>query len=185
MSAMKILSKLFTYDDYLALPDDDKRYEIVEGELRMTPAPTTRHQDIFATLFTSMRLHAEQHALGKVLSAPIDLVLSLVDLVQPDILFVAKSRLHIITQKNIVAIPDLIVEIVSASSPKRDREEKRELYAKYKLPEFWIVDPESETVEVYRCESSTLDMLTVLTVTDQLKARQMEGYTIQVRDIFK
>jgi Uma2 family endonuclease len=185
MKVMKTATKLFTYDDYLTLPDDGKRYEIIEGELYMTPAPTTRHQDIFGTLYTSMRLHAEQRDLGKVLSAPIDLVLSLVDLVQPDILFIAKPRLHIIAAKNIVAIPDLIVEIVSPSSTKRDREQKRLLYEKYKLPEYWIVDPETKSVEVYLFEDGQLNQAAILASTDQLKARQIDGFAMRVGEIFK
>ena len=128
------LPKPFTYDDYLALPDDGKRYEIIEGELSMTPAPTPRHQAIqLAAWFAPADLCWTNNRLGRVLISPIDLALSLVDVVQPDVLFIAQGRSHIIAEKNIVGIPNLIVEILSPSSTTWDQREKLDLYQRYGL----------------------------------------------------
>ena len=142
-------SKPFTYDDYIGMPDDGKRYEIIDGELTMTPAPIPRHQEILLAVSARLLQFVDKNSLGEIYIAPIDLALSLVDVVQPDILFVAKNRIHIVAKKNIVGIPNLIVEILSPSSRRRDREQKLDLYQRYGLPEYWIVDPDTQTVELY------------------------------------
>lgn len=183
--SMKASLTRFTYDDYLALPNDGKRYEIIEGELLMTPAPSTEHQDLHGRLFALIRLHTDKNDLGKTLSAPTDVVLSMVDLVQPDILFVANGRANIIAKKNIVGIPNLIVEILSPNTGKRDREEKWKLYQRYELPEYWIVDPETHSVDVFIYFDNHLNLVETLTVGQQLKAQQIAGLTIDLSDIFR
>jgi Uma2 family endonuclease len=176
--------KLFTYDDYLALPDDGRRYEVLEGELCMTPAPLTRHQEILTKLLVLIGAHVSKQHLGKLFSAPIDVVLSMVDTVQPDILFVSKDRLRIIAAKNVVAIPDFIIEIASPSSAQRDREEKRRLYQKYELPEYWIVDPDTQTVDLSIYFDNHLNLVETLKTGQQLRSRQIEGLTVNIGDIF-
>ena len=182
---MKTSIKPFTYDDYLALPDDGKRHEIIDGELTMTPAPVPRHQKIQVKLTSVLHTYVEGHSLGEVYCAPIDLVLSMVDIVQPDLLFVAKHRMRIIAEKNIIGIPNLIVEIVSPSSIRRDREEKLNLYQRYALPEYWIVDPETETIEVYLYAESRLEKVEILKSGDQFRSRQVPGLIVEAAEVFK
>ena len=182
---MKTTTKPFTYDDYLALPDDGKRYEIIGGELSMTPAPSTRHQEIQTRLSALLFIHVDKHSLGTVYSSPIDLALSLIDVVQPDILFVAYDRSHIIAKRNVVGIPNLIVEIVSLSSSKWDREEKVNLYQHYGLLEYWIVDPESQTVEVFLYSESRLQRAETLKIGDQLRTSQIPGLILEVAEILR
>jgi Uma2 family endonuclease len=182
---MKTSTKPFTYDDYLALPDDGKRYEIIGGELSMTPAPSTRHQEIQTRLSALLFIHVDKHSLGTIYSSPTDLALSLVDVVQPDILFVAQNRSHIIAEKNIVGIPNLIVEILSPFSTKRDHEEKLDLYQRHALPEYWIVDPENQTVEVFVYSENRLEKVQNLKIGDQLHTSQIPGLILEIAEMFK
>jgi Uma2 family endonuclease len=177
--------KPFTYDDYLALPDDGRRYEVIEGDLSMTPAPSPRHQEIQAWLSARMVLHVRQYSLGKVYVSPIDVALSLIDIVQPDILFVAKDRMHIVARRNIVGIPDLIVEILSPTSRERDQVDKLALYQRYALPEYWIVDPEAETVETFLYQGTQLERIDTFKMGNELPAHQIAGFRLDVAEIFR
>ncbi|RMD91413.1 MAG: Uma2 family endonuclease, partial [Calditrichaeota bacterium] len=129
----------FTYDDYLQLHDDGKRYEIIEGELFMTPAPNIQHQNILSELGERLRKFVLKKHLGIVLYAPCDVILSKTNVVQPDILYVSKINQAIITDKNIQGAPDLVVEITSATTLERDLVLKKKLYGKYGVKEYWIV----------------------------------------------
>lgn len=181
----KALPTPFTYDDYIALPDDAKRYEIIEGEVSMTPAPSPRHQEIQLRLSSALFFHVNKHSLGTVLTSPIDLVLSMVDVVQPDVLFVARERSHIIAKKNLVGIPNLIVEILSPSSTTRDQKEKLNLYQRYGLPEYWIVNPDSQIIEVYLAAANRLEKVETLKTGEELHARQIPGLVLELTEIFK
>jgi len=176
--------KPFTYDDYLALPDDGKRYEVIEGDLSMTPAPSPLHQQIQLTLGSSLLAFVKKHSLGRIYVAPIDVALSLVDIVQPDVLFVANDRMHVVAQRNIIGIPNLIVEILSPTSTKRDRVEKLALYQRYALPEYWIVDPEGEGVETYVYQDSSLKKMATLKPGDEVQSRKIPGFSLKVADVF-
>lgn len=138
----------FTYQDYLLLPED-KRYEIVDGHLFMTPAPGTNHQRLLGRLYRFLDDHIRAGLLGEVLISPCDVVLSDTDIVQPDLLFIAKQRQEIVGQKYVSAAPDLVVEILSESTAKRDRGIKAKLYERAGVNELWIVDPWEKTVEIF------------------------------------
>lgn len=139
----------WTYEDYAQLPDDGYRYEVFEGDLLMSPAPTTDHQDAVIRLSTLLFLWVKATGAGRVLTAPCDVVFAPAVVVQPDILFVAADRTHLIGPQNIAGAPDLVVEIVSPSDPDYDRVRKHELYARHGVREYWIVDPVSRTIEVF------------------------------------
>jgi Uma2 family endonuclease len=147
MATMKQANIKLTYHDYVQLTDD-KRYELVEGELFLVPAPNLRHQTILGKLWTSLHTHAEANHLGKVCLAPCDVVLCEITVVQPDLLFVSSERRGILTDANVQGAPDLVVEILSPSTGERDLGIKRNLYAKYGVREYWIVDPDAKTVEM-------------------------------------
>jgi Uma2 family endonuclease len=150
MIAQTATTKL-TYDDLLGFPEDDGlRHELIDGGHLVTPAPHTRHQDILAELLLALRSHARDHGLGKVLPAPVDVVLSDVDVVQPDLLFLMAARSDRLTVKNLRGAPDLVVEIVSESTRRRDEMTKRHLYQQHGVGEYWVVDPVIDTVKVYR-----------------------------------
>jgi len=137
----------FTYHDYVQLPGD-KRYELVEGELFLVPSPNLYHQRISRQLEMALWQYIGRHALGEVFDAPCDVVLSEINVVQPDLLFVSTERRGILADANVQGAPDLVVEILSPSTGQRDLGIKRSLYAKYGVPEYWIVDPDSQTIEV-------------------------------------
>lgn len=131
----------FTYEHYCQLPEGD-RYELIEGELLLTPSPTVRHQRVAATMQEALRTFVKANDLGSVFYAPLDVVLSDENVVQPDILFISKERDNIIKEENIQGPPDLVVEIISPSTAERDRSLKKALYGKFGVREYWIVDPE-------------------------------------------
>ena len=137
----------YTVADYLTTPDD-KRYQLLHGELILAPSPTDRHQAIMGTLFFLLYQHNLETGSGRVRMAPLDVHLSEYDLTQPDILFVSNDRASIITAANIQGAPDLVVEILSPSTERFDRGYKRTMYARNGVREYWLVDPAGETVEV-------------------------------------
>ncbi len=168
----------WTYEDYLDFPDDGKRYEIVDGEVFVTPAPNTRHQDIVGLLFRRIGDHVERHGGGRVFVAPYDAILSPTNVVQPDIVFVADADTGRITAANLQGPPTLAVEVLSEA--RHDRVRKRRLYAQFGVAEYWIVDPEGERVEVYRLDGQTYPTPTLLEAGTELTTGHLPGFSIDV-----
>ena len=140
----------FTYEDYLLFRDDGNRHELIDGDHFMTPAPSTKHQRVSINLSTLLKNYLVQHPIGTGFTAPCDVVLSNIDVVQPDLLFVSAARTSLITEQNIQGPPDLVIEILSETTRKTDEIVKRKLFERYGVAEYWIVDPELEIVKVYR-----------------------------------
>jgi len=130
-----------TYTDYCALPDDGRRYEILDGDLYMSPAPVPVHQRILLNLVAELRVHVRRLGLGEVFIAPIDVLLADHDIVQPDIVYVSQEQSTIVGSKNITGGPALLVEILSPSNTERDIHDKRNIYARSGVNWYWIVDP--------------------------------------------
>ena len=168
----------FTYEDYLNAPTD-KHYELLDGELVMTPAPGERHQSISILLGSKLLQFASEHGLGRVYLAPFDVVLSDVDVVQPDLLFVAHERGHIITPANIQGAPDLVVEILSPSTAERDRTFKRTLYAKHGVNEYWLVDPDAQEITVLLLGERGYEVVGMYGAGETL-----QGFALNIGDIF-
>ena len=139
----------FTYEEYLTFPEDGKRHELIAGDHYVTPAPLTKHQRIVAALHRIIGPFVHECALGTVLCAPVDVLLSQVDVVQPDFLFISTARSSIITERHIQGAPDLVVEILSDSTRNNDEGIKHTLYERAQVQEYWIIDPRSETVKVF------------------------------------
>lgn len=173
----------FTYQDYFLLPED-KRYEIIEGELFMVPALGFSHQSVSKNLFRELDDYVRAKERGLVLYAPIDVVLSKETVVQPDILFISKERLSIITEKNIREAPDLIVEIISPATRKKDQILKRKLYAKFGVEEFWLVDPERKEIEVLSLEKGDYKRVDVYRRDEILCSPLLKDLRITVDKIF-
>ena len=136
-----------TYEDYAALPDDGRRYELHEGELSVTPAPGLVHQATLRNLVVILHSHVSARGLGEVFPAPVDCILEDVTVVQPDIVFVEAARRSIMGERGIEGPPTLVVEILSPSRRQTDCTVKAGLYARYGVPWYWIVDPGMRTVE--------------------------------------
>lgn len=139
-----------TYDDYRLLPIDGRRHELIGGELLVTPAPNTKHQRVSLRLARLLGDFVEEHRLGEVFAAPYDVVLSPVDVVQPDLVFVSTGRSSQVTESNLQGAPDLVVEIVSDGSRRTDEIVKRGLYSRSGVAEYWVIDPVIDSVKVYR-----------------------------------
>lgn len=137
----------WTYEDYCAIPDDGRRYEVIGGKLYMAPAPNIAHQFASGELYRRLANHNVQHHLGILLSAPTDVLLTQDTVVQPDILFVKAERSQIVTRQNVAGAPDLVIEILSPGTARRDRREKLEAYAAFGVPHYWILDAERHTLE--------------------------------------
>ncbi len=172
----------FNYQDYLQLPED-KRYEIIDGELFMVPSPNEAHQRILLTLTIILLNYVKKNKLGYIYCAPFDVLFSEEDIVQPDIIFVSNENRKIITKDNLKGTPDLLIQILSPGTSKRDLGIKKKLYAKNGVREYWIVDPERETVDVFRLKGREFESKRY-GVQDCLSSSVIKDLTIEVKEIF-
>jgi len=145
---------VLTYDDYLRIPADGKNWQILEGTAIMTPAPVVYHQRISGNLFFLLSMHIRTKKLGELFDAPTDIVLSRTNIVQPDLVFISTARSHIIQEKAIMGIPDLVVEILSPTTRDIDETVKLQIYARHGVDYCWILDPESTTLKEYELQGN-------------------------------
>jgi Uma2 family endonuclease len=143
-------ARKLTYADYVRFPDDNLRHEIIGGEHYVTPSPATRHQRISLRLAYLVQDYLEDHPRGELLTAPVDALLSEFDIVVPDLVYISNERAHIVTVKNLQGAPDLVVEILSPGTRRRDLGIKRSLYERVGVAEYWLVDPARNEVTVHR-----------------------------------
>jgi Uma2 family endonuclease len=136
-----------TYADLVATPADGKRYEIIDGKLYVNASPSTYHQQVSRRLQYQLYTQIELTGRGQVIDAPMDVLLGVNDIVEPDLIVILQARRAIIKEPNIQGAPDLLVEILSPSTRGVDRGEKRRLYERSGVPEYWLVDPETNTVD--------------------------------------
>lgn len=161
-----------TYDDYALLPDDGKRYELADGMLElMTPAPTPKHQVISSQIQNLLMSGCQQEYI--IFAAPVDLILSNTEVRQPDLVMVHRSNIGIITRRGIEGIPDLVAEILSPYSVKRDKQRKLKVYAAYGIPEYWIVDPAHESLEQYVLENGKYELLNVFDREEPVRSERL------------
>jgi Uma2 family endonuclease len=173
----------FTYQDYLLLPED-KRYEIIEGDLLMSPAPTGYHQDVVFRLARLLDDHVRADDSGKVQIAPRDVYLSEIDIVQPDILFVSKARLGILEEKYVRGAPDLTIEVFEKATAARDRVLKAKLYAKYGVREYWLVDLQAKSVEILLNSETGFERQALFSASETLLSSLLPQLRISLADVF-
>ncbi|MFQ5901966.1 MAG: Uma2 family endonuclease [Thermodesulfobacteriota bacterium] len=183
MAEPAVAKNRYTYEDYLKTPDDE-RYELIEGELIMTPSPKTDHQRISGRIDFALRRFVEENDLGEVFYAPYDVYLDEENCVQPDILFVSKERLNIIGENNIQGAPDLAVEIVSEGSVYRDVIQKKIIYARSGIKEYWIIAPQEKMVEVYFLKGKGYQLIKTCFYDDTLQSRLLKGFRVELKEIF-
>lgn len=178
-----------TYEDLLRLPEDGLRHELLAGEHVVTPAPSPRHQTVLANLNRILDGFVRERRLGRVYFAPVDILLSDEDVVEPDLLFVGVAHLGIIGERNLRGAPDLLVEVLSPTTRRRDELVKRDRYERNGVPEYWIVDPEAETVKVYRRpaagEPYGRPLLLAARDGEALESALLPGLRIEVAAIFE
>jgi Uma2 family endonuclease len=183
--AMANVAVKLTYEDYLLFPeDDDLRHELIEGEHEVTPAPGRWHQHALANLYMVLGAFVRKHDLGWVYFAPFEVKLSNWSAVQPDILFVSRSREGAFTERGIEGSPDLVVEALSPSTRKRDQTRKLALYEKHRVPEYWILDHERKRVLVYRLRGERYDPPEELVPPAVLRSPLFPGLEIPLAELF-
>lgn len=144
-------ARRLTYEDFVRIPDDGKRHEIIDGVHYVTPSPVLRHQQLLGRLHGAMFAFLEQHPeIGQVLLSPLDTVFSPFDVVEPDLLFIAADQPEIVTEPNIQGAPALVIEILSPSTRARDKGVKRQLFDRGGVREYWLVDPNGRDLTIYR-----------------------------------
>ena len=174
----------WTYDDYAALPDDGKHYEIVNGVLLMTPAPSPEHQEIVGMIFHYLLMRVKLAGLGRVFTAPIDVELSPENTFQPDVVVILNAHLDRVGEKKIVGAPDLVVEVASSSTAAYDRLTKYEKYAHAAVPEYWIVKSLNHTVELLGLEDGQYRSLGIFRGEQTLPSRIVPNLPVAVERFF-
>ena len=174
-----------TYEDYVLFPEDGLRHEILDGEHHVSASPFAPHQDVFSNLHSFLHPFVRRHRLGKVYGAPFDVILSPHDVVVPDLLFISNERLKILTEKNVQGAPDLVVEILSRSTRRRDEGIKLERYDLFGVREYRLFDPDRKTARVFRRNGGRLALAADLAVGDVLTTPLLPGLEIPLAEVFE
>jgi Uma2 family endonuclease len=177
-----------TYDDFLLFPDDGQRHELIDGEHYVTLSPVSKHQQIVWNLNGLLYDYLHEHPVGKAFGAPLDVVFSHFDVVEPDLVFISAERASkVLTEKNVQGAPNLVVEIGSPSTRKRDETIKRRLYERFGEAEYWVIDPEIDAIKVYRRDGDRYQRVAELTVEagDTLTSPLLPGLSLQLSKIFE
>ncbi|HXH94343.1 MAG TPA: Uma2 family endonuclease [Thermoanaerobaculia bacterium] len=177
-------STKMTYEDLLLIPEDGLRHEIIDGEHYVNPSPITRHQRVSMRLILEISVYLREHPMGELFHAPLDVVFSRYDVVEPDLIFISNERREIITTKNIQGSPDLLIEILSESNRKYDEVTKRALYERTGVGEYWIVDPSANTVRAFRNEAGQYEPAAELSRNDLLTSPLFPNFEIRLARIF-
>ena len=171
-----------TYDDYAAMPDDGNRYEIIDGVLEMmSPGPMTVHQGVSGELFLFLQSCRSEYVM---FLAPFDVILSRTTVLQPDILMIHRSRIEIVKPHGVEGAPDLVVEILSPSTRKRDKVVKAAAYAKHRVPEYWLVDPEARTLEQYRLDGERYELAQTYEEEDRVSSDKLPCVSFMLGEVF-
>ncbi|HXM70657.1 MAG TPA: Uma2 family endonuclease [Thermoanaerobaculia bacterium] len=182
-------SPRLTYQDLLRLPEDLLRHELIDGEHYVSPAPALKHQDIVLNLGHILLTFVRAHRLGKVLIAPVDVLFTEHDVVEPDVLYVASAHADRLRERYVAGAPDLVVEVLSPSHRGFDRIKKRRLYEAHGVSEYWIVDPTEDTLEIYRATARAGHLVrhALLSVAagDTLETPLLPGLRISLSEVFE
>ncbi|MFB9276523.1 Uma2 family endonuclease [Cohnella cellulosilytica] len=171
-----------TYDDYAAMPDDGNRYEIIDGVLEMmSPGPMTIHQKVSGELFLALQSCRSKY---EIYYAPFDVILSRTTVLQPDIIMIHHSRLDIVKKHGVEGAPDLVIEILSPSTRKRDKVVKAAVYAEHQVPEYWLVDPEARTLEQYRLDGERYELVRTYVEDDRVSSDKLPCVSFVLGEIF-
>ncbi len=173
----------FTYEDLRHTPDDGKRYEVLEGDLIVSPSPRVNHQR-FVYKLSLLLGSAEAAGTGMALPAPMDVVFSAHDVVEPDLLFIVKDRLGIVTEDNVQGAPDFVVAVISEGSRRRDVITKRQIYERHGVRFYWLVDPEEETVRVFELKDGVYGDPRTLAAGQEPGCALFPGVTQDVGKLF-
>lgn len=172
----------YTVEDYMHLPEGAP-VELIGGEFFVSPSPLYKHQRVGLEIFRQLANWVKETGRGKALAAPMDVELSRHDVVQPDVLYISKEREEII-ENHIVGAPDLIAEVLSPGTGKRDLTAKKALYERHGVREYWIVDPAAETIAVFRLADGKLEPVATAAGSGSLSTPFAEGFVLDVKEVF-
>jgi Uma2 family endonuclease len=171
--------------DYWELPEAGPRYQLIEGDLLMAPAPNRFHQSILGVLFGELYQYLQAHPVGRIYSASLDVVLSDLNVFQPDLIFVSQAREHILTAQGAEGAPDLVVEILSPKTARLDLEQKRMVYARAGVTELWIVDPESRELRVFLLQQNSDLPDRILSGEQRITSPLLPGFDLSLTTVFR
>lgn len=172
-----------TYEVYADMPDDGNRYEILDGVLEMmSPGPSTVHQGVSGKLYLLTQSCAEEYV---IYMAPLDIILDRTNVLQPDLVMIRRDRLDIVTMRGIEGAPDLVVEVLSPGSRKRDKVRKAAIYARYGVPEYWIVDPLARTLEQHILASDHYIIGNLFEEGDTVQSDKLPCVSFTVSELFQ
>jgi Uma2 family endonuclease len=177
-----------TYDDFVRLPDDGMCHELVGGVHVVTPSPGRPHQQVSGDLFGMIWTYLQTNPIGELFHAPFDVVFSRVDVVEPDLLYLSNERAReVLTTTNVQGVPNLVVEILSSSTRERDESEKRRLYERSGVDEYWVVDPELGLVRIYRQDAAGFGAPVELSAAarDVLTTTLLPGLEVPLKRLFR
>ena len=177
-----------TYDDFLCFPDDGRRHELIDGVHFVTPSPATEHQRLVTELVIELGGYLRAHRSGRVFAGPLDVVLSNHDVVEPDLVVVLNDQIEVLTPQHVRGAPAIVVEILSPGTRARDETLKRNLYARAGVGEYWMVDPDAQTIIVCRqADSPGFERTTELTAAsgDTLTTELLPGFSLALGQLFE
>jgi len=177
-----VISTKFTHADLLVMPEDGRQREIVDGDLFVTPSPKFSHQAISRRICAAFLKYIDHHPIGEIIYAPLDVILSEFDVVEPDLLFVLNEHRSILRDW-VRGAPDLVIEILSAATAAHDRGPKLKAYARSGVTEYWIVDPEQRVVEIYRAGPEGYELAHVFREHETVVSPLLPGFVLNVREI--
>jgi Uma2 family endonuclease len=178
-----------TYDDFLLFPDDGRRHELIDGEHYVTPGPNTRHQRLVGRLYAAFAFYLRDHPdTGEAFLAPFDVVFSHFDVIEPDLLFVAANQSDIVSAKHVRGAPVVVIEILSRATRKVDEQIKRRLFERSGVREYWLVDPEIDSIKIHRSVGygsfAPGDEISAAS-DDTLTTSLLPGFAVRLADLFR
>jgi len=179
----EVIPKL-SFEEFRQLPIDGKRYELVCGEVHVTPAPATRHQAIVQNLSGNLWPFVIKDHLGEVWTAPLDVRLGRDTALQPDLIFISNARAGIIQENWVAGAPDLVVEVLSPSTAAYDRATKLPVYAEAGVPEVWLIDSQAKTVEVLKLQGKKYLLDAILGGDQVLTSNLFSGWQLPLHELF-
>ncbi|HKS23395.1 MAG TPA: Uma2 family endonuclease [Thermoanaerobaculia bacterium] len=184
---MSTVVKRWTYEDLLAMPEDNVIREILDGELFVSPSPFARHQRIVGRLFYEIEHYLRSNPIGEVFVAPFDVVFAIDNVCDPDVLFISDERSSIVTKKHVHGAPDFVFEVLSEFNRKNDEVRKLAIYERFDVTEYWIADPEANTIRVFRRDGKALPLVSELAASagDVAITTMFPGLTIDLAELFR
>jgi Uma2 family endonuclease len=184
MSPMNAVRPRVSYADLERAPEDGRRYELHDGEVFVVPAPLLKHQLVQHRVAEMLHRYAHEHG-GLAGDAPLDMVFSEFDVLQPDVVYFSRDRAHLVDLNRVIRdAPDLCVAVLSPSTAATDRGKKMQMFARYGVREYWIVDPTAETIEVYELGSNGYDLRVTVSTGDVVSPAGLPGLTFPAGSLF-